>query len=135
MNTHDTKILVTWEKILTKKPIIFENFENIVFLTVLNFFFDLKSSITSQITFERSLRIFLDFLLWKTDNFLEWPVKNGPHMSNYKVPSDIIFGIYVFLCALQNHAIQSSLKVCKKYENSEKPVIFDKKRKIFHKNR
>ena len=56
-------------------------------------------------------------------------------MSSYRVPSDIIFGIHVFLCALQNHAIQSSLKVCNKYENSEKPVIFDKNRKIFHKNR
>ena len=56
-------------------------------------------------------------------------------MSSYRDPSDIIFGKYVFLWALQDHAIQSSLKVCVKYENSEKPVIFDKNRRIFDKNR
>ena len=56
-------------------------------------------------------------------------------MSSYRDPSNIIFGKYVFLWALQNHAIKSSLKACKNYENSEKPVIFDKNLKIFDKNR
>ena len=56
-------------------------------------------------------------------------------MSSYRDPSDIIFGKYVFSWALQDHAIQSTLKVCVKYENSEKPVNSGKNRRIFDKNR
>ena len=61
--------------------------------------------------------------------------KKWTHMSSYRDPSDIITRKYVFLWALQDHAIQNALKVWKKYENSEKPVIFDKNREIFDKNR